>query len=107
MLVALETTILSPATVLLPINAIRAYMSIYALQIVALAAEFARRQPAHISQSSHFILGRLVEMVVRARIIGTVVPKEMDIAHLELFDAFDFIWVAYCDWVDTLAIAIT
>lgn len=46
-------------------------------------------------------------MIVRARIIGTVVAKEMDIAHLELFDAFDFVWIAYCDWVDALAIAIT
>lgn len=106
-LVAPEPAILSPATVLLPINAIRAYMSVYALQIIAFAAEFARRQPAHISQGSHFILGRLVEMVVRARIIGAVVAKEVHIAHLELFDAFNFVWIAYCHWVDTLAIAIT
>jgi len=107
MLLALEPAILSPTTILFPVSAIRAHMSVYALQVIALATEFARRQPAHVSQRRQFILGRLVEVVVRARIVGTVVAKEVNVAHFELFDAFDFVRIAYRDWVDTLAVAIT
>ncbi len=107
MLLSLEPAVLSPTTILLSIYTIWTNMSVYALQIIALAAEFARRQSAYIPQSSHFILGRLVEMVVRARIVRTVVAKEVDVTHLELFNAFDFVGVAHCDWVDTLAVAIT
>lgn len=107
MLLALEPAILSPTTIPFPVSAIRAHMSVYALQVIALATKFTRRQPAHVSQSRHFILGRLVEVVVRARIVGTVVAKEVDVAHLELFDAFDFVRIAYRDWVDTLAVAVT
>ena len=43
---------------------------------------------------------------MRARIVWAVIAQEVDVAHLELFDAFDFVGIVLNDWIDPLAVAV-
>lgn len=45
-------------------------------------------------------------MIMRTRIVRTVIAEKVDIAHFKLFNAFNFVRIAYGDWIDTLAVAI-
>ena len=106
MLLSVKPAVFTPSTILLSIDAIGADVSIYTLEIVTLAAKFARCHAAYVSQCSQFILGWSVVVIMCAWIIGAIISKKVDITHLEFFDTLDLVRVVLTDWVDALAIAI-
>lgn len=45
-------------------------------------------------------------MIMCARIVRTIIPQIVDIAHLELFDALDFIGIVLDDGINALPVAV-
>lgn len=52
-------------------------MPVYALQIITIATEFARRHTAHILERRHLVLVGLVEMIVSTRVVRTVTSQKV------------------------------
>ena len=106
MSLSIKSAILPPLTLPTALLIVRTSVTIDTSQIIALGPELARRHPTHISQRLQLSLRRLVMMIVRAGVVGTVVAEEMYVAHFQLFDPLYFVGVIVHDRIYALAVAV-